>query len=90
MSIDYCPRCKTAKFIRHTATSRRDNETEICPNCGMLEAFEDSRLAPQWLDDPTHHTYWNVKSPTWLVQSERMQDEEAGLTALKEEANELS
>lgn len=65
MSITQCPRCKTAKFIRHTSLSRRDNETEICPDCGMAEAFEDSRLAPKWDGKP----YWNVDTDTWRAQS---------------------
>ena len=65
MSISTCPRCKVDKFIRHTATSRRDNETEICPACGMDEAFEDSDLIPVWVG----HVYWDTNTDTWKAQS---------------------
>jgi len=58
MSIEVCPRCKTAKYIRHTALSRRDNETEICPHCGTQEAFEDSGLIHKWIG----HCYWNAQA----------------------------
>ena len=35
-----CPRCKkdTTEF---PAISRRDNKTEICPDCGVTEAMAD-------------------------------------------------
>ena len=88
-----CPRCKWNLLKGATyknALSRRDNKTMVCADCGTQEALEDSRLVPQWLDNPTHNPYWDVKSPVWLVQSERYHDEEQGLAALKEAANELS
>ena len=34
-----CPIC--GKSYLHPALSRRDNKTEICPDCGTAEAFED-------------------------------------------------
>lgn len=35
-----CPRCKN--YIQgYPALSRKDNKTEICSNCGKLEALED-------------------------------------------------
>ena len=36
-----CPRCKTIQDMTYPATSRRDNETEICSQCGTNEALED-------------------------------------------------
>lgn len=38
--IGLCPKCgKTYK--ERPAISRRDNKTEICPNCGITESLED-------------------------------------------------
>ena len=44
-----CPRCKkdTTEF---PAISRRDNNTEICPDCGVAEAMADYyKLPDNWL-----------------------------------------
>ena len=44
-----CPRClkETTDF---PATSRRDNKTEICPDCGVAEAMADYyHLPDNWL-----------------------------------------
>lgn len=35
-----CPMCGRV-YTDHPALSRRDNKTEICPECGMKEAFAD-------------------------------------------------
>jgi len=51
-----CPRCKEQQIPNDAeagrypgALSRTDNETEICSECGMAEAFEamDANLTPQ-------------------------------------------
>lgn len=34
-----CPRCK-AQHLGHPALSRRDEETEICPDCGIAKALQ--------------------------------------------------
>ena len=34
-----CPKCGN-EYTEHPAISRVDNETEICPDCGMVEALE--------------------------------------------------
>lgn len=39
-----CPKCK-GPLGDYPALSRRDNKTEICSECGMLEAFEDMEKA---------------------------------------------
>ena len=39
MKSKICPKCKN-KIIGYPAISRRDNKTEICPQCGQLEALE--------------------------------------------------
>jgi len=78
-----CPRCKWNLLGRMSALSRRDNKTIICPECGTQEAFEDSKLAPHWLDDPVNRPYWDTQSPTWLVQSEKLHDQETGIDKLK-------
>ena len=35
-----CPICGR-EYTDYPALSRRDNTTEICPDCGLNEAFED-------------------------------------------------
>lgn len=35
-----CPICGKT-YTEYSAISRRDNKTEICPACGMAEAFYD-------------------------------------------------
>ena len=37
--IRRCPKCKK-EFTEYPALSREDNETEICPECGIEEAVE--------------------------------------------------
>jgi len=84
-----CPRCKwnlLKSVAARNATSRRDNKTRICAECGTQEAFEDSGLIEQWMDNPTHMPYWDTSSEVWLVQSERRHDQETGIGKLKAEA----
>ena len=35
-----CPKCKR-KYVGYPAISRKDNHSEICPDCGLKEALED-------------------------------------------------
>lgn len=35
-----CPICNR-DYSEHPAISRKDNKTEICPNCGIKEALFD-------------------------------------------------
>ena len=37
-----CPRCGKT-YTEQPALSRRDNKTEICPDCGFREAMDDYR-----------------------------------------------
>lgn len=37
-----CPKCKR-EYTAEPAISRKDNKTEICPSCGLIEALEDFR-----------------------------------------------
>lgn len=39
MRISVCPRCGKT-YSEHPALSRVDNETLICPDCGVREALE--------------------------------------------------
>lgn len=39
LELQRCPKC-TKEFTEHPALSRKDNETEICPECGVREAVE--------------------------------------------------
>ena len=38
--MNICPVCGK-EYKGYPALSRRDNKTEICPNCGVQEALED-------------------------------------------------
>ena len=40
LEIRKCPKCDKL-YIGYPAISRRDNKTEICSQCGVLEALED-------------------------------------------------
>lgn len=40
-----CPKCGQA-YTGHPALSRVDNETWICPDCGVREALESIGVAP--------------------------------------------
>ena len=39
LAVYDCPYCKR-KFVGYPALSRKDNKTEICPDCGVKEAME--------------------------------------------------
>ena len=39
LEIQKCPKCGK-EFTEHPALSREDNETEICPECGVEEAVK--------------------------------------------------
>lgn len=39
-----CPKCGKV-YNEYPALSRRDNKTEICPQCGVDEAIEDFKKA---------------------------------------------
>jgi len=39
--MDFCPKCGK-HYKGRPALSRRDNKTNICPACGMMEALEDA------------------------------------------------
>ena len=38
-----CPKCGK-EYSEHSALSRDDNKTEICPDCGILEALAAAGL----------------------------------------------
>lgn len=38
--IRSCPKCGR-EYIVAPAISRKDNKTEICPNCGLIESLEN-------------------------------------------------
>ncbi len=46
LELQRCPKCKK-EFTEHPALSREDNETEICPECGVREAVEAYQKATQ-------------------------------------------
>ena len=41
-----CPVCGRT-YAGYPALSRRDNATEICPDCGVREALEDAGIRPR-------------------------------------------
>jgi len=49
-----CPRCGKT-YNEYPSLSRRDNETDICPACGTLEAMEDYLQKGY-----TGRVYWNI------------------------------
>jgi hypothetical protein len=57
-----CPRCGEP-LEDCPSISRHDNETPICSDCGMREAFEDSGMAPAYAGEP----YWMTTGEEWLA-----------------------
>jgi predicted RNA-binding Zn-ribbon protein involved in translation (DUF1610 family) len=53
-----CPRCGRAWGGRPGATSRADDRTEVCPNCGVDEALRDAAGLPRLTRDD-----WPVRAP---------------------------
>ncbi len=47
--VRYCPMCGK-KYTEHPALSRTDNETLICPDCGIREALESIGVEPDEQD----------------------------------------
>lgn len=47
-----CPRCGRT-YTEPPALSRADNETDICPECGMMEALA---AIPRQREGPSEHT----------------------------------
>ena len=50
-----CPRCDK-EMKEYPALSRRDNKTDICSDCGQVEALEDY-YRERW----TEKIYWEEK-----------------------------
>lgn len=44
--IAVCPKCGQT-YIGHPALSRADNETLICPDCGVREALDSLGIEPE-------------------------------------------
>ena len=62
-SMIICGRCKVNNLKSepiHNAISRRDNQTYICSDCGILESLEDNGRLPPWTGTP----YWKLESAT--------------------------
>ena len=63
-----CPRCG-GTYTEHPALSRVDNETLICPDCGVREALESIGVAPaeqnkiiQTIHEHTDHSHLQIVS----------------------------
>jgi len=50
-----CPRCEKT-YEGYPSLSRRDNKTDICSDCGTVEAIEDYTQQPY-----DGKIYWEVK-----------------------------
>lgn len=48
-----CPECGRS-YSAYPAISRKDNSTEICPNCGLAEALSDSLFNSRHSDEESH------------------------------------
>ena len=44
-----CPSCGR-EYTDHPAVSRKDNITEICPDCGVIEALEAVGASQETID----------------------------------------
>ena len=60
-----CVRC-SKEYSDFPALSRRDNKTNICSDCGTMEAFEDAGMAPKY-DGPR---YWSSLSDLEIAEEE--------------------
>ena len=60
-----CPLCGRA-YREHPALSRKDNETPICPDCGVREAVEEEEIDFDRYESYLH-MYESLKerSPQW-------------------------
>jgi len=58
--IRACANCGKA-IIGHSAISRKDNKTEICSNCGTLEALEIFKKYQREVKDEN----WNNNRNKW-------------------------
>jgi hypothetical protein len=65
-----CPTCNEP-MGKHPALSRRDNKTEICSECGMMEALEDWAGARRRIDGLT-----NIKQEIQFLYDEGFEKEE--------------
>lgn len=45
-----CPKCGK-EYQEHPAISRTDNKTEICPDCGTIEALEAAGISKEALEE---------------------------------------
>lgn len=53
--VSTCPRCGK-HYTEYPSLSRRDNKTDICEECGTLEALEDAGYSEPYTGKP----YWTV------------------------------
>jgi len=59
-----CPRCKT-RVVVHPAISRMDDVTEVCANCGTLEALE---VWKEYLDESMIYGWKKIREEENLVE----------------------
>ena len=62
-----CPICGKP-YTEPPALSRRDNATDICPDCGMMEALA---AMPRRREGPAERTRWAVLATgnKWAIES---------------------
>ena len=64
MAVRTCPRCKQG-YDEYPALCRRDNFTEVCPECGRLEAFEDAGYLDLYAG-PRYWRIWGTGDPGYI------------------------
>ena len=67
MKARICPICGRA-YTEPPALSRKDNATDICPDCGMMEALA---AMPRRREGPAERTRWAVLATgnKWAIEN---------------------
>lgn len=80
-----CPRCGK-HYTEFPALSRRDNKTDICPECGEIEAFEDAGFLPPfngkkyWVEEGCEKTLKEAEEEETKEKPETEQPSDEELT----------
>ncbi len=76
MKSNICPKCGRA-YQGYPALSRVDNRTEICPDCGIIEALEDAGFATRTRRDIMIGVIKERYKPGMRVRLLKMNDKQA-------------
>ena len=70
-----CPKCNQ-KYTQHSAISRVDNKTNICPTCGIKEAliqFIKQKKCPKEFDFPGGSFFIFCTTATWTYYNSSLE-----------------